>query len=187
MRIHQLSVTFQPEEDRLLLRVSTETAQETRLWLTRRLMAGLWPHLERMQREQLLRTEPAGGAAAHADPDVRQALADFRRDAALNGADFATPYREPEHRPLGESPLLVTDVDLAALADGRIRLGFRERAQAAAAGNGRSLQMDLETALMQGFMQLLDQGLGMAGWRSPFEPAQPALDNTETERPRLLN
>ena len=43
MQIHQLSVSYQAEQDRLLLRVSSTGGEEMRLWLTRRLMLGFWP------------------------------------------------------------------------------------------------------------------------------------------------
>ena len=36
MRLHQLKLDFNPEQDRLLLRVSTDNQLEVRLWLTRR-------------------------------------------------------------------------------------------------------------------------------------------------------
>ena len=40
MQIHQLSVSYQAEQDRLLLRVSSTDGQEMRLWLTRAPDAG---------------------------------------------------------------------------------------------------------------------------------------------------
>ena len=36
MNIHQLSVTYLPEQDRILARVNTTAGEEMRLWLTRR-------------------------------------------------------------------------------------------------------------------------------------------------------
>ena len=45
MRLHQLKLDFIPEQDRLLLRVSTDTRLEVRLWLTRRILRLLWPLL----------------------------------------------------------------------------------------------------------------------------------------------
>ena len=67
MQIHQLSVSYQAEQDRLLLRVSSTSGQEMRLWLTRRLMLGLWPLISRLQTEQLLKLEAAGSALDGAD------------------------------------------------------------------------------------------------------------------------
>ena len=47
MNIHQLSVTYDPLEDRVLLRVNTTTQEEVRVWLTRRMLTQMLPHLPR--------------------------------------------------------------------------------------------------------------------------------------------
>ena len=41
MQIHQMSVTYLPEQDRILMRINTTEGEEMRMWLTRRLMVGL--------------------------------------------------------------------------------------------------------------------------------------------------
>ena len=41
MQIHQMSASYVAEQDRVLLRINTVEGEEMRLWLTRRLMAGL--------------------------------------------------------------------------------------------------------------------------------------------------
>jgi hypothetical protein len=79
MQIHQLSVSYQAEQDRLLLRVSSTNGQEMRLWLTRRLMLGLWPLISRLQTEQLLKLEAAGSALDGADEELRRMLAELRK------------------------------------------------------------------------------------------------------------
>lgn len=48
MRLHQLKLDFISEQDRLLLRVSTDNQLEVRLWLTRRALRLLWPLLVQM-------------------------------------------------------------------------------------------------------------------------------------------
>ena len=48
MKIHQLSVNYLAEQDRILMRVNTAASEEMRLWLTRRLMLGLWPLLSKL-------------------------------------------------------------------------------------------------------------------------------------------
>lgn len=134
MNIHQLSVTYLPEQDRILARVNTTAGEEMRLWLTRRLMVGLWPLLSKAMTERLLRLETAGSSLDAADDQLKQMLADFRKEQFLQHADFATPYRENEpNLPLGEEPLLVTDVDATPLPNGRLRLCFNESARLRAA------------------------------------------------------
>lgn len=132
MNIHQLSVTYLPEQDRILVRINTTAGEEMRLWLTRRLMLGLWPLLSKAMTERLLRLEAAGSSLDAADDQLKQMLTDFRKQEFLQHADFATPYRKTEtapELPLGEEPLLVTDVDATPLPNGRLRLCFNESAR----------------------------------------------------------
>jgi hypothetical protein len=192
MQIHQLSVNYQAEQDRLLLRVNSTSGEEMRLWLTRRLMVSLWPMLTRLQTEQLLRSEPAGAALDGTDEELRRMLTEFRKEEFLQKADFETPYQDQSTHPLGADPLLVTDIDAAPLASGRLRLAFNERAAASGGDKPRGFQVEMDQRLMQGMMHLLEQALARAQWREPFStPTAPAAESVEPdfgfERPRYLN
>jgi hypothetical protein len=190
MQIHQMSVTYLPEQDRILMRINTTDGEEMRMWLTRRLMVGLWPLLTKLLTEHLLKLESAGASLAGANPELKKMLAEFRKEEFLQHADFDTPYKEGQaNLPLGEEPLLVTDVDATPLANGPLRLNFNERPP-----NGdskpRSFQMEMQPKLMQGLMHLLDQALLQSQWRESFVPpaaSEPAPDDNDPTRPRYLN
>jgi hypothetical protein len=192
MHIHQMSVTYLPEQDRILMRVNTTEGEEMRLWLTRRLMVGLWPLLSKMLTEHLLKLEAAGASLESADEALKKMLAEFRKEEFLQHADFETPFQEGQQRlPLGEEPLLVTDVDATPLAAGPLRLSFNERS-AGGDAKPRSFQMEMEPRLMQGLMHLLEQALGQSQWREAFAQAEPAErpggeEGPEPRRPRYLN
>lgn len=195
MNIHQLSVTYLPEQDRILARVNTTAGEEMRLWLTRRLMVGLWPLLSKVMTGHLLRLEAAGSSLEAADDEMKKMLADFRKEEFLQNADFETPYQDNQPKlPLGEEPLLVTDVDAAPLANGRLRLSFNEGVQEQRPGaEPRRFQMEMEPRLMQGLLHLLEQALGQSRWREPFQPAAVVEDSghadetAQSNRPRYLN
>jgi hypothetical protein len=188
MRIHQLSVNYQAEQDRIFVRVNTSASEELRLWLTRRLMMGLWPLLSRLLTEHLLTLEAAGTSLKAADEDLKKMLADFRKEQFLQEADFDTPYDESQAvLPLGAEPILVTDVDATPLPNGRLRLSFNERLPGVP--EPRSFQMELDPKLMQGLMHLLEQALIKSQWQEPFAQAG-AEDNADEEggrKPRYLN
>jgi hypothetical protein len=192
MKIHQLSVTYLAEQDRILVRVNTAAAEEMRLWLTRRLMLGLWPLLSKLLTKHLLKLEAAGTSLETADEDLKKMLADFRKEEFLKQADFDTPYQENQAQlPLGEEPLLVTDVDASPLPNGRLRLGFNERPPGVE--NPRSFQMEMEPKLMQGLMHLLEQALARSQWREAFGAGPVAVadgtveDDPPAPKPRYLN
>jgi hypothetical protein len=163
-----------------------------RLWLTRRLMLGLWPLLSKLLTKHLLKLEAAGTSLDAADEDLKKMLADFRKEEFLRNADFETPYQETQvELPLGETPLLVTDVDAAPLPNGRMRLSFNERKPNS--DKPRSFQMEMEPKLMQGLMHLLEQALARSQWREPFgaplavEDAAALDDEPGPRKPRYLN
>jgi hypothetical protein len=190
MQIHQMSVTYLPEQDRILMRINTTDNEEMRLWLTRRLMVGLWPLLTRLLTDHLLKLESAGTTVTGANPELKKMLAEFRKEEFLQHADFDTPYKEGQARlPLGEEPLLVTDVDATPLAGGPLRLNFNERPPSGDQ-KPRSFQMEMAPKLMQGLMHLLEQSLVQSQWREPFvsvvqEPA--AEEGGDGAKPRYLN
>lgn len=190
MQIHQMSVTYLPEQDRILMRINTTEGEEMRMWLTRKLMVGLWPLLSKLLTEHLLKLESAGASLAGANPELKKMLADFRKEEFLQHADFDTPYKEGQpDLPLGEEPLLVTDVDAVPLDNGPLRLNFNERPPSGDS-KPRSFQMEMQPKLMQGLMHLLDQAMLQSQWREPF--VQPttneagAADDGEG-RPKYLN
>ena len=191
MQVHQLSVTYLAEQDRIFMRVNTAASEEMRLWLTRRLMLGLWPLLSKLLTKHLLKLEAAGTTLDTAGDDLKKMLADFRKEEFLQNADFETPYEDNQAQlPLGEDPLLVTDVDASPLANGRLRLSFNERLPGAA--QPRSFQMEMEPQLMQGLMHLLELALGRSQWQEPFgSPVTaeevPAVDDESPRKTRYLN
>lgn len=190
MKIHQLSVTYQAEQDRIFVRINTAAAEEVRLWLTRRLMVGLWPLLTKLLTQHLLKLESAGTSLDTADDGLKKMLADFRKEQFLQEADFDTPYDDNQAvLPLGQEPVLVTDVDASPLPTGRLRLSFNERLPGAQ--EPRNFQIDMDPKLMQGLMHLLDQALTRSQWTESFAPLatpeEAAEGNTGGRKPRYLN
>lgn len=191
MKIHQLSVNYQAEQDRIIVRINTAASEEVRLWLTRRLMLGLWPLLTRLLTQHLLKLESAGSSLDTADEGLKKMLADFRKEQFLQEADFDTPYDENQAvLPLGPKPVLVTDVDASPQANGGLRLSFNERLPGKR--EPRSFQVDLDPKLMQAMMHLLEQALARSQWQEPFA-APSALEEAAADgeggdrKPRYLN
>lgn len=192
MKIHQLSVNYLAEQDRIFVRFNTAASEEVRLWFTRRLMVGLWPLLSKLLTQHLLKLESAGASLQAADEGLKKMLADFRKEQFLQEADFDTPYDEGRRAlPLGEDPVLVTDVDASPLPSGRLRLTFNERLPNAA--EPRSFSVEMDPKLTQGLMHLLEQALQRSQWQEPFNaqaaPEEAILDEDELalRKPRYLN
>ncbi|HEY7758536.1 MAG TPA: hypothetical protein VIA64_03880 [Burkholderiales bacterium] len=152
MKLHQIKIEFDAEQDRLRLRVSTLSGEEALLWLTRRCVLRLWPLL-------------VGGAEASpqvvtraADPEVKKALLGFQHEKAISQAQFGKQYEDlPRTRPLGDAPLLVTKLQRRAGPDGRIVLGLLP-------SQGQGIFLTLDEPLLHGFIKLLQQAVQRAEW-----------------------
>ena len=70
MNIHQLNVSHNDRQDRLLLRLNTQTAEEFRFWLTRRMALRLVPALE----QTIGRLESTQARVMAPDPASQQIL-----------------------------------------------------------------------------------------------------------------
>lgn len=167
MNIHQLSVRHDQTHDRLLVSVNTTADEELKFWLTRRLMVRLWPALR-----QLVADHFAVPPGAHSDGSVdlndldaqsKELLMKSQQEAALQGADFDTPYRADNlHRPLGDLPLLVTKIDMTVTDAQHLKLRLTEMLENPE--SKREFQMELSSELTFGLVSLLSQTLNQADW-----------------------
>jgi hypothetical protein len=183
MNISQLQVAFVPEHDRLLFRVSTSDSAEVRAWLTRRMIKLLWPSLMDAINRLVAKEKPA------AAPQAREMIAEMKREASLKDSDFSKPFQpQAASYPLGEEPILVSNVDLQPLDGGQMRVSFRP-------ASGQGVDIAMGEQLLHAFCKLLQQGCAQAEWdiRLVFPGEQPATPAAEAEaeapgdRPKYLN
>ena len=107
MTIKQLNATYDELEDRIVLRVTSEAAeqgaQEFRFWLTR--ARTLW------LMAQVDQSVVATLQQQHA-PEQAEQIASFQQEALAESSNFATPFEEAPSRPLGDAPQLVHHLQL---------------------------------------------------------------------------
>jgi hypothetical protein len=189
MNIHQVSVIYHQEQDRLLARISSHESEELRLWLTRRLVLALMPALTKTAADQLARQTGNIDAAAPQDVQRQRMVENFNKEALAHGGDFKTPYQARDAAlPMGKEPLLVTEVKMALLKSGKVQLDFIEKQPEP----GRNVRIAISAQLTQGLLQLLNKGLKKSQWlKLPPEPVVEAADTPEPpdprEKPRYLN
>ena len=173
MRLHQLKVEFDAEQDRLLMRVSTASSEEAMLWLTRRCVLRLWELLI-----GFVQSKPDIVARA-ADPATQRTLIEFEHEKALSQATFSKPYEETQRvHPLGDAPLLVSRLQRRPTDDGRLVLGLLP-------AQGQGIFLTLDTTLLHGLMELLQRAVDKAEWgftlslpapQSDANPGSPTLN-----------
>jgi hypothetical protein len=198
--IHQLSVNYVQEHDRILVRINTTAREELRLWLTRRLVIGLKPMMQKIIAEWVAKQETAASPlttpASTADAQTKQLLAEFKREESLQKSDFQTPYKAAQALPLGPEPLLVTEVSITPLPSGQLQMAFSEKLpqdDGQLKPNPRGFRIALEQKLVHGFVHLLDKALDASQWggtslATATEPALPGEGGLGSgERPKYLN
>ena len=201
MNIHQLSVNYLQEQDRILVRINTTAHEELRLWFTRRLSLGLLPLLSKIVADQTAKLEAIKpdriSPIATADAQTKLMLAEFKSQELLQKADFKTPYKDqPVAMPLGSEPLLVTEVNVTPLPTGQLQIKFNEKIPLADSQTAqqRGFQVSLEQNLVHGFLHLLDKAVGVSQWSAVVSasasntPANLSGDELVTmEKPKYLN
>ena len=176
MRLHQLKLDFIPEQDRLLLRVSTDNQLEVRLWLTRRALRLLWPQLL-----QVARSSPE--VALQSNPQARDALLGMQHEQALRQANFADAFNEaPREMPLGAEPILVARIQINKDDNGSPVLGLLPQ-------QGQGIHLTLDNTLLHSLCRLLQNVASQSEWDIALE--LPSLlvqsDSDDAAAPKTVN
>ena len=175
MEIHQLSLQYQREQDRILMRFNTTSREELRLWLTRLLLKGWWPMLLVEVPAPATGESPEAVAtpAGRSEPPIQAMPA----PAPAPHADYSQPFRaDYVTLPLGETPLLVTEISQQRRGD-KLAISFLERLDPQAPG--RTVEVEFEPGLQQGLRQLLTLTLGQTDWNLAGTPAEPTVSGTD--------
>ena len=168
VKLHQLKVDYNAEQDRLLMLIAASEAVELRMWLTRRFVKLLWPLLVKLAEEASPRIR------TQANPEARKALLGIEHQQAVQKADFSKAYEgKPRNMPLGEEPLLL----------GRIQTGHDRKGQPVLAmhpAEGQGVTLTLDSVLLHSVCRLLQAAVKKSGWdmelKLPGADAAPAAD-----------
>jgi hypothetical protein len=192
VNIHQLNLGYLPDQDRVLARINTTTGVEFRLWFTRRLTIGLLPVLRKVLADQVQRSlsaDPAESGLFANDPKAREFLGEFKKEQALQQADFKTPYKALATEVAAQEPLLVSEVQMTPLANGQVEIKFS--AKPLQSGNKAEVRLALDHKLMHGLLHLLEKSFNESKWGQVAlagVEGEPAADPpVAATRPQYLN
>lgn len=167
--IEQVFVSFDAEQDRLLLRVATSRT-EISAWLSRRIVRELWPGLV-----AALADADASGRAL--DAQAREAVVAFRHEQAVARSNFVQQYRPDGVTPaFGAQVPLVTGIRTAGEGSG----DGRQVAVTLKVTGGHEATLRLGPELAHGLCKLVADAARRAQWdldlRIGRESAQTAGD-----------
>ena len=83
--LHQLTLTYSAEQDRLMLRISTKEHNEYQLWLTRRFVRAIWKGLVK-----IFESDPTLSQSLM--PRVKQALMAMEHQKSIKDSDFSQEH-----------------------------------------------------------------------------------------------
>lgn len=177
MELHQLSVTYDPVADRLLMRVRGRRGEQFAGWFTRRLIGRVWPVLQKMAAEMASAAMAPGATVL---PEAKALLSEVRRTEALLRADLATPFdAQASQHPVGPEPLLLSEVHVRLMPGAQVAIGFK-------GADGRSFDLRLGDDLTQAWLHLIEKALIAADWGLLVsEQSLPVMPSDH--RPQLLS
>ena len=149
--LHQITMSFLAEEDRMLLRLGTTDKTEYQFWLTRRFVRVLWSALI-----QTLENEP--DLKADLQPKAKKAVAAMEHQEAVSAADFSQSHEKGyEDKTSGSGPLLITGGSVKPGMGGVSQLALQTK-------GGPDVNLTLNKKLSHGLCKLLFETSRKAGW-----------------------
>ena len=143
-QLHQMNIAYVPKEDRLLLRVSSRSGDEYRVWLTRRFTGIL---IDVLNKE----IDKSGGVPTIASSQETKKM-------VKEGALEKSYDNDSANYPLGESGVLAFRLNAGKAQDGSLKLELSPE-------KGKGITINLNKALLYMFYNILTQGIDQSGWR----------------------
>jgi hypothetical protein len=167
VNIHQMQMRYDPTADRLLWQLRTFGGELFAVWLTRRMLRGIWaPTQDMVTRGSMAKLMPH----ATVMPEAREMMSQVVRQRPLPSAQFDQPFNNTAaSQPLGTEPLLPVTFRLGpGPTPGGLLMELKEEA-------GRNLSVQMSDELATALLRLIDQALVEADWGlAAAAPAQPA-------------
>lgn len=148
--IQQLQMSYSAEEDRVLLRINTTDQEEFRFWLTRR-YCGLIIQALHAHRS----ADP--DVSVQATPVAKQAVQDFKQEAANSEGNFDQPFQSADSYPLGETPRLAQTLKYR-VETGKLVLTIEPK-------SGSGITITLDSKLNFNFTKLLQSAVRAGVWQ----------------------
>ncbi|NQW01755.1 MAG: hypothetical protein HQ483_18770 [Rhodospirillales bacterium] len=167
--VSQITMTYSPEQDRMLLRIGTAEQSEYKLWLTRRFIRVLWAALMKtMERDAELKKDLM--------PQVRDAMLAMQHQEAVQAANFGQTHAQ-DNRDLTSNtgPLLVKGGTLTPGKAGITQLKLDTE-------NGTSINVALNKQLMHAFCHMTISTSFSAEWDLELAVGDPGLVSADTSK-----
>lgn len=148
--LHQITMSFLAEDDRLLMRVSSTEKNEFHFLLTRRFVNILWP----ARMTVIEKEDPA--SKQNLMPGARKAVTAMKHQEAIAESNFSQTHDE-DTKQLTPNPLLVTGGTVNPGKQGVTGLTFKTQ-------GGAEIKISLNKTLLHALCRLLIETTMKADW-----------------------
>lgn len=161
-QIKQIQASYQPLEDRILLKLHTSAEQEMQAWITRRYLKLLIPALQGQH--------PQTGEPMFSQKETE--LHQMKQQQAQNEGNYDDAYDAPEdaQTPLGNEPILLAKITFKGLKGESPQLALEPE-------NGSGIALSYQSQLMGALMKILNQAIQKADWSIELTPMMDVPDN----------
>lgn len=149
--LHQLSMSYMPEEDRILFRLATKDKKEYRVLLTRRFVHVLWGALRQT-------FEKDSELAEIVDKDVQKAVLGMKHQEAIQNTDFDTP-------PVADTADATSNTGPLLVVGGKVHPGENVTGVSFKTADGSDIRFNLNEQLLHAFCHLLVSTSVKADWK----------------------
>ena len=148
--ISQMQMLYVAEEDRILFRVNSTDKKEFRFWITRRYAFLLLGVLKKHADIDL-------DVSAQINPDAKQAVKSFKKEQAIQDADFKQKFNEDASEyPLGDTVPLAFKLNYKIQGED-LHLGIQPK-------EGQGIDMVINGDINPTFVQLIMQAGEKGAW-----------------------
>lgn len=153
--LHQLTMSYDATQDRILFRLATQEKTEYRMWLTRRFVSVLWGALKQSfsTNETLTRI---------VDKEIKDAVLGMKHQEAVQKTDFETPAAtDTTDVTSNTGPMLVVG--------GQVHPGDKITALTFKTEQGTDIKFNLNEQLLHAFCHLIVSTTTRANWHLDLE------------------
>lgn len=150
MIINQINISYIPVEDRLLLRINTNTSEEFRFWLTRAVVIQILSALAQVEVQVMVHAVTADGPA------------EANKSAKHSEKMFGTAFKPAEIFPIGKIPILLSRFSIKHNKNGVT--GLFDLA------NKMNMQINFQFQMAATFYKQICRTVTACGWNLPKPP-----------------
>jgi len=149
--LHQLTMTYSPEQDRVMLRIGTKEKTEYQLWMTRRFVRVMWGALV-----QTIERDP--NLAKDLLPDVKDAVMAMEHQESIQGSDFSQKHEKSNvNLTSNTGALLVTGGQVKPVNSDLTRINLKTE-------NGMGVEFSLNKQLLHALCHMMVTSAQTAEW-----------------------